>query len=156
MKTVTIWQPQNNSWEYLVGRNTFGIKYKLVCSIGEPRIIWLSGPYKGAARDSTISEYSGIKTRLHGECLLADKIYKGDHISFITPLPGHRYTLPHEDNALNYLIYCARQTIERIIQRLSTFGIFHGPWRSSIRLHAKCTKVSCKLVNLFLFYEPLG
>jgi DDE superfamily endonuclease len=72
------------------------VKYELVCSIGNPRIIWLSGPWKGGASDPTIANVSGAKEVLKEglipkESFLADKMYKGDKISFMTPLPGHRH-----------------------------------------------------------------
>jgi hypothetical protein len=120
--------------------------------------VLLSGPYKGAACDATIAKESGITLVLQesGECLLADKMYKHDHISFITPLSGHRYTLSQSENAFNYLIYSARSAVERIISRLSIFGIYDVPWRYSILLHGLCVRVTCKLVNLFLIFEPLG
>ncbi len=157
MKVCPIWQPRNNAWEYLTGRNEFGLKYEIVCSIGSPKIISIKGPFKGAANDATIADISGIKDLLGPhECLLADKMYRHDHLSFITPLQGHRYTLPNDENAFNYLVYSARSAVERIISRLAVFGIFDVPWRYSILLHGKCVKVICKLVNFFLIFEPLG
>jgi hypothetical protein len=158
VKVCPTQQPANNSWQNLTGQNEFGLKYQIVCSIGCPCIVSLSGPYKGAANDATIAEASGIKMKLHeaGECLLADKMYKHDHISFITPLSGHWYTLSNGENAFNYLIYSARSAVERIISHLSVFGIFDVPWRYSILLHGLCVRVACKLVNLFLIFEPLG
>ncbi len=46
-------------------------EYEVVCSIGSPEIILISGPYKGSAHDATIAEISGIKEKLGGdECLL--------------------------------------------------------------------------------------
>ena len=152
MKVCPTQQPLNNSWQYIVGRNEYGVKYQIVCSIGCPRIVSLSGPYKGAANDATIAEASGIKDLLsqESECLLADKMYRHDHISFITPLSGHRYSLSSSENAYNYLIYSARSAVERIICRLSVFGIFDVPWRFSILLHGLCVRVACKLVNLHL------
>lgn len=117
----------------------------------------MSGPYKGAANDATISEISGIKQKLGpSECLLADKMYRHDKISFLTPLQGHPYTLSNDENAFNYLVYSARSTIERMISRMAVFGIFDVPWRYSILLHHLCVKVICKLLNLFLIFEPLG
>ena len=139
-----------------MGRNEFGVKFEIICSIGTPRIIWLSGPYKGAANDATISQMSGVKNLLVGESLLADKSYKGDRISFITPLFGHRFTLDSGQNAYNYLIYSARQSIERVISRLSVFQIFNSTWHHSFLLLKKCVEICCKLINLFFIFEPLG
>ena len=137
---------------------------RIWCQVSNCLLYWLSSycfsfwPYKGAANDATIAEASGIKDLLsqESECLLADKMYRHDHISFITPLSGHRYSLSSSENAYNYLIYSARSAVERIICRLSVFGIFDVPWRFSILLHGLCVRVACKLVNLFLVFEPLG
>ena len=116
VKVCPIWQPRNNAWEYLTGRNEFGLKYEIVCSIGYPKIISIKSPFKGAANDAMIADVSGIKDMLGPhECLLADKMYQHDHISFIKPLQGHRYTLPSDENAFNYLVYSARSTVKRII-----------------------------------------
>ena len=87
---------------------------------------------------------------------IANKIYHGDQFSFLLPLPGHRITLSNEDNAFNYLIYSARQTVERVICHLKIFGIFSGIWRYSFSFHAMCTHAAAKLCNLFLIFEPLG
>jgi hypothetical protein len=153
---VEVEQPRDESWRYLVGRNTFGIKYEICVSIGTPRICWLAGPWMGAASDPTIAMQSNIKTMmLPNEALLADKIYRGDRLHFIVPLTGHRYALDQEERAYNYLVYSVRQSVERVIDRLTNFGIFHQIWRYSFELHQICTRVCAKLVNLFLNFEPL-
>ncbi len=114
VKVCPTQQPLNNSWQYIIGRNEYGVKYQIVCSIGCPQIVSLSGPYKGAANDPTIAEVSGIKDLLseESECLLADKMIQHDHISFITPLSGHQYSLSSSENAYNYLINSARSAVE--------------------------------------------
>ena len=100
----------------MTGQNEFGLKYEIVCSIGSPKIISIKGSFKGAANDATIADVSGIKNLLGPhECLLADKMYQHDHLSFITPLQGYRYTLSSDENAFNYVVYRARSAVERII-----------------------------------------
>ena len=155
--TVDVTQPLQQSWQCLYERNCFGIKYEIICAIGSPKIIWLSGPYRGAASDPTISKKSGIKHHLHqNEAILADKLYRGDHHSFITAISGHHYSLSHEERAYNFLIYSARSSIERVIQRVTCFGVFKNIWKYSFYLHKKCTLAVCKLVNFHLLFEPLG
>ena len=149
-------QPKEESWEYLQGKNSFGFKYEIVCSIGVPWIIWLSGPWKGATSDVTIAELSGVKEELKDEAFLADKIYCGDKISFIVPHSGYQYSLLEEKKAYNYLVYSACQSIECVIRQMKVFGIFHIVWKYSASFHALCTKVISKLVNLFLIFKPLG
>ena len=156
MKKVKITQPHHEAWQYISGKNEWSVKYEIVCSIGDPKIIWLAGPFKGSAADSTISEFSHVKHQLlPNESLLADQGYRGDLVSFLVPLPGHRNTLDADQKAQNYLIYSARVAIERVIQRISTFYVFSGVWRASFTLHKKCAKVVCKLLNLFFEFEPL-
>lgn len=154
---MDIRQPIEKSWEYRYEHNRFGIKYEIVCSIGSPKIIWVSGPWRGLASDPTIAKKSGIKMLLHeSEAILSDKIYRGDVFSFITALPGHHYSLNSEDRAYNSLIYSARSAIERVIRRVTNFGMFQNTWRYTIKLHKKCSKSVFKLVNFHLLIEPLG
>jgi len=156
-KTFQIWQPSDRSWQYLIGRNTYGVKYELVCSIGVPRFIWCSGPYKGVASDATIPLQSGLLGNFsQHEALLADKIYKGNRNLFLCPLPGNYYSLSQEEKSYNFLIYSARQCIERMISRLTVFGVFQISWKYSFALHGLLVQTACKMVNLFLLFEPLG
>ena len=153
---VRIYQPVEQSTHYYMSKGEWGIKFEIVCSIGVPKIIWLSGPWKGSGHDASIAEVSGIKDLLSGSALLADKIYRGDSIAFICPHPGHTSSLTKEGQAYNYLVYSARQTIERMIKRMRIFGVLVVRWRYSLPFLGLCGKVVGKLVNLFLIYEPLG
>jgi len=100
-KTFQIQQPSDHSWHYLVGRNTYGVKYELICSIGVPRFIWCSGPYLGAASDATIPLQSGtLQNFSANEALLADKIYKGNRILFLCPLHGNLRTFCFQNHLL--------------------------------------------------------
>ena len=153
-----IQQPENESWQFLVGTNKFGVKYEIGLSLGMAHICWLSGPWKGAAHDDTIASTSKLKDVLNpDEAALANKIYWHDKISFICPLSGHRYTLTDEENSYNYLIYKAQQSVERVIEQLQNMTIFKSIWtKKNLDLHFKCTQITCKLVNLMLMFEPLG
>jgi hypothetical protein len=104
------------------------LKYELICFISFLSIIWLSSPHKSAAKDLTITKISRIKQKLsRNKSLLTDKIYKGNHISFISLLLGHCYTLSRSENAFYYLVYSVRSAIKRVIFRFAIFGIFDGP-----------------------------
>jgi hypothetical protein len=84
---------------------TFILKYEVALSIGNPWIIWVSGPHKNS-HDATIACSSQILTNLvEGEKLMADKAYFGDETHFICPLSGSKRSLPREDRARNYMIY---------------------------------------------------
>jgi hypothetical protein len=155
--TVEVLQPVEQSWQYLYERHRYGIKYEVICAIGNPKIIWLSGPWRGTASDPTIANQSGIKRLLHeNEALLSDKIYRGDKISFITAVPGHTYNLDDEEKAYNHLVYSARNSVERLIHRITSSGIFQHVWKYSFRLHQRCMRSVARLVNFTLIYEPLG
>jgi hypothetical protein len=150
-------QPPDESWQYLTGTHEWSVKYEIGASIGIPKIIWLSGPWKGAASDPTIAKVSGIKQSLPpGEAILADKIYQGDQIQFIVPLPGKPHTHDSDDKMYNFLVYSTRQTIERTIHRMRSFGFLQAKYRLSFEFHQKAVNVIAKLVNLFLIFEPLG
>jgi hypothetical protein len=137
--------------------NGYGVKYQLVVAIGVPAICSLSISYKGLASDALIAEVSGVYEEMdEHEAFLADKSYRGDPSKFVTPCSGHRTQLSEEDKARNYLIYRARQTVERVIKRLRVFGLLHQRWRYSIELHELCTMVICQLVNFLFLLQPLG
>lgn len=118
-------QPAVEPWQYyfLKGEG-YGVKFEIVCSMGCPRIIYCSGPWRGAARDDTIAKYSEAKRFLEkGERLLANKIYRADTETFICPLPGTRSQLTDAENLRNYSIYSARQSVERLIKRDRNFAV---------------------------------
>ena len=148
------------SWEYYVGKqqtSNYSLKYEVICSVGVPQIIWCAGPFKGAAHDKTISELDGICDQLkEGEAICADKAYWGDRETFVSPFSGNPDEMNDEMKSHNYLVYAFHQTIERVIMRMRTFGLTRVTWRLSINLHELAMKVVCKLINLFLIFEPLG
>jgi len=155
--TFIVQQPHFQSWQYLVGRNTYGVKYELICAIGVPRFISCKGPFVGCASDASIPVQSGtLRSFSNREALLADKIYKGNRILFLSPLPGNYFNLDQEEKAYNFLIYRARQAIERMISRLTVFGALCIVWRFSFTFHSLVVNVCVKLVNFFLLFEPLG
>ena len=128
----------------------------MVCSIGNSRVIWFDGPWKSSVPDCSISRRSQLRVALPGdERLLADKGYRHDARYFICPVTGKSWTLDLEDRARNFMIYSARQTVERIFCRIKKFGFWTLPWRASIGLHALCARVIAKLVNFHLIFEPL-
>ena len=132
------------------------VKYEVVCSIGKPRIIWFDGPWKVTVPDCTISQWSQLRVALSGnERLLADKGYINAPNYFICPVTGKSWTLNSEDKTRNYMIYCARQTVERFFSRIKKFGFWHIPWRASIGLHGLCARVTAKLVNFYFLFKPL-
>lgn len=153
-----ILQPFESPWEYYdTYKKKYFVKYEAVCSIGSPRIIWWKGPFKATIHDCRISQCSELSDQLQpGERLLADKAYLHRYEDFICPVPDHAtFSLNSEDRTRNYMIYSARQTVERIFARLKMFGFWTSPWRGSMGLHKLCASVTAKLVNLSLIFNPL-
>lgn len=154
---VEISEPPLMAMDYIIGTNCFGIKYEVGLSLGYHHIVWVSGPWKGAASDPTIAKTSGIKDHLlEGKSIMADKIYKGDKEVFLCPFSGHRYSLDDSMKEHNFEVYSARQSVERVIRRLRNFKVMKKKWtHQSIALHTLCFQVLSKLVNLCLMFEPL-
>jgi hypothetical protein len=150
-------KPNYNSWEYLIGTHLWGLKYEIVCSIGNPHIVWIAGPYKGAAHDHTISKDSGlVNALLPGEHLLADLQYRHE-TKYMCPISGHRYTLPEWVNAYNYLVYASRQSVERLIGRVRNWGFASEKYNGQdYGFHHQCMLAIFKLTNVALCYERLG
>jgi hypothetical protein len=123
--TSSIEQPDLESWQYYCPhKKCYALKYKVLCSLGNPRICWLAGLFKEAANDATISHASGIKAIMQpNEAFLADKQYRGDPTTFICPASRHRYSLNDHDNQRNALIYSARQFVEQLIKQLRHFTV---------------------------------
>lgn len=150
-------EPKLSSWEYLCGTDKWCVKYEVCVSIGVPRIIWWSGPYKGAASDASIANVSGIKEKMKiGEKALADKIYRFDEDNFVCPVTGHRYALTEGQKEYNFLIYSARQTVERLIKRIRNGKFSKSIWRYDIDFHKLCFHAQSKITNLCFLFEPLG
>lgn len=149
-------EPDSQSWQYLAGTSKFALKYEIGCSIADPKCVWMSGPWKGAASDSAIAKESGVLGLiLPGEYGLADKAYRNIP-QLITPVSGHRHALPDADNRHNYLVYQSRQSVERLIRRIRNGKWNKHVWRFSHELHAECMSVQVRLTNLALSFEPLG
>jgi hypothetical protein len=149
-------QPENESWQYTTSANHFTVKYEIGISFGLRHICWISGPWKGAASDPTIAIASGLKAQLGpNECAMTDKIYRGDRMSFLCPISGHCYVLSDDQKAFNFLLYSARQNVERVIQRVRVFSVWEGVWKKELWLQQLCVVVSCQLVNFVLLFEPL-
>ena len=106
--------------------------------------------------DVTITLQSGLRFLLSpNEAGIADKGYRNDRITFLSPLSGHRFSLSNDENAFNFLIYYARQSVERVLRRLTIFQILRYCWRYSLFLHALVVCVCAKLTNLNLLIKPL-
>jgi DDE superfamily endonuclease len=94
---VPIEQQELEPWKYLIGTSKWGVKYEIGLSLGIRHVCWLSGPFCGAASDTTIPSSSGFKNSLPStESVMADKIYKGNRKEFLCPLTGTRFSLDED------------------------------------------------------------
>ena len=121
-----IYEPFENSWEYYdPQKKKYFLKYEVVCSIGCPRVVWFDGSWKSTVNDCMLLQHSQLKSQLlPDERLLADKGYIHDPTSFICPVSGLVTTLDPEDRARNYMIYTARQSVERLLCCMKKFGFW--------------------------------
>ena len=108
------------------------VKYEIVCSIGEPRIVWISGPWK-LVDEGCLTEFSGLLDCLQeNEHMIGDKGYRHCDEWVLCPISGGKYELPKEDQAQNFVVYCVRQTIEHIIWQVCFWNIISTKWTSSL------------------------
>ncbi len=90
------------------------------------------------------------------EHLLADLQYKHE-VKYMCPISGHRYTLPEWANAYNYLVYAARQSVERLIKRVRNWRFASTKYQGQDHnFHYLCMLAIFKLTNVALCYERLG
>jgi hypothetical protein len=148
-------QPELEQWQFWVHyERCYCVKYEILCSFGVPRIIGLTGPWKGAASDKGITLQTYAPVLKQGEKLMGDKSYRGDDV-FMVPYSGHRYNLESYQLAWNADVYSARQRVERLIKRLKQWKCTETRWRLSLEFHSQCVRAAGKLTNLSLIFEPL-
>jgi hypothetical protein len=156
--SVIIKQPYINQWEYYNNsKKAYTLQYQVVCSLGKPfRIISFDGPFKGAAADVSIFRDT-IKPHLeywNNETVMADKAYHQDESCWTSPL-GPINKLSEEDKRKRREVYRIRHLVERVIGRLTFWGIFKKKWNYDYDLHELCAHVAAKLTNLELVAYPL-
>lgn len=130
------------------------LKYEVAVTLRNPRIIWVSGPFKGSISDISIArERNGfIASMRNNEVSLADKGYVGaDKLWY----PAKEPCTP-EQRRSNYKLARLRQVIERANQRIKIFKSMAGTWRHDFEFNGKCFHVVCKITNIIFEAEPLN
>jgi len=154
--SVLIPAPYLSSWEYYsVDKKSHCLKYQVACTLGKPfRILIFSGPFKGSASDVGIARFTVVPLLLPDEVMAADKGYRQDD-HFWTPPPGNMKDLTEEQKIERRKVTRTRQINERVIGRLTFWGIFKKKWKYGFGLHALCAKVAAKLTQIELLVYPL-
>ena len=134
------------------------IKYQVVCSLSDPKIIHVSDGYPGGVHDLTIARRSGLVANLarNNEMCIGDKAYQGPR-QFVTPYKsyGNRPLSPQQLEH-NRILESYRNIVERMNERLKIWQVNAVRWRHPLEKHVKVFQVSAMLTNLILFFHPLN
>jgi len=150
-------RPYQNTWEYYsADKKDHGFWYQVICSLGKPfRFLGFQGPYKGAAAAVSIARDTIIPNLLPNEKIMTDKAYWQEERCWTPPL-GDIRTMSVEDKIKRRKVTRIRHLNERLINRLTSWGIFRRRWSKSWRLHALCAHVAARLTQLQVHAFPLS
>jgi len=149
-------RPYLSTWEYFCKeKKDHSLVYQVVCSLGKPfRFLSFEGPFKGSAADVSILRETIIPLLREGERVMTDKGYWQEEKCW-TPPVGNVSELSDEQKAMRRKVTRIRQVNERLIGRLTFWGIFKRRWQSSWRLHKLCAHVVARLTQLEVHVYPL-
>eukprot|EP00211_Chloroparvula_japonica_P016942 CAMPEP_0119134116 /NCGR_PEP_ID=MMETSP1310-20130426/15631_1 /TAXON_ID=464262 /ORGANISM="Genus nov. species nov., Strain RCC2339" /LENGTH=284 /DNA_ID=CAMNT_0007124869 /DNA_START=53 /DNA_END=904 /DNA_ORIENTATION=- len=146
--TCPIQKPSRRAVQYRARpKFPFGLKYEVCSSIGNPKIVWLKGPFKGSAADMRIVSDSGLRETLSdaGEQAVADAGYVlpagKEEDEIIRPISKKKFKLTEHDRLYNYFVYSGRSAVERLIRRIRVFDCLNQAWRLGVFLHGKITNI---------------
>jgi hypothetical protein len=135
------------------GKDKFcALKYEVACTISNPRIIWVNGPFVGSDSDLTIARADLLNILQPGERVLADKGYRGPDAALWTPIWAPANQAERYENRLHSQI---RSKIERVNRRIKIFKCFDTIWRHDFEFNGDCFVVACLIVNILLAERPL-
>jgi hypothetical protein len=135
--------------------NAYGLKYQVGCSISYPiRIVEFSGPYKGGRSDVGIFRSTLLPLLEERELVMCDKAYLAEKRCW-TPPKGKFITLSREDKGKSIVVTKIRQVNERVIGRLSEWGVMDKKWNLDFEFHGECANGAAKLTQLQLYTNPL-
>jgi hypothetical protein len=132
------------------------IKFEVVCSITDPRIIHVSIANPGSIHDITIARNGLLHKMIIGEQVLADKGYIGPEPQFLTPHhhPGH--VLDDEERNQNQIFNRHRAKIEQINTRFKDFRCLKEIWRHGYDFCDETFHAIAKIINEMLPYHPIS
>jgi hypothetical protein len=155
---VRIRQPYLDQWEYWNNhKKDYTLNYQVVVSLGKPyRILAFDGPYKGSAADVSIFRLSPIYRELKsGEKVMTDRGYYQETERCWFPPIGNMNTLSVEEKVERRKVTRIRQLNERVIGRLTFWGVFKRRWNYGFDFHELCAHVAARITNLELSVAPL-
>jgi hypothetical protein len=150
---VRIQKPKDNQRLFYSAKDKFhALKFEVVVTISNPRIIWVNGGIPGSIADITIAREELLGLLDEGEKILADLGYRGREDSlwtpFLNPQLPKQVEMNHEHNRI-------RQIVERLNQPLKVFDCLKSIWRHDHLFCTRCFNVIGRLTNLILERHPL-
>ena len=153
--TIRIDCPRDSGWHYWSAKDKFyALKFELVVSLKDPRIIWVAGAFKGSVHDLTIARLHLVQRMGPHEVLLADKGYIGELPKLLCPsrnLANVTSAQRQENREINML----RQSVERGFKRVKDFHCMKTTWRHSHDLCSQSFHIICKILNKVFESQPL-
>lgn len=148
--------PYLNQWEYFNNnKKDYTLQYQVVCSLGKPfRILSFDGPFKGSAADVSIFRDTLVPSLVTNEKVMTDKGYHQEERCWHPPL-GHINNLSVEDKIKRRKVTRIRNLNERLIGRLTFWGVFKKRWNYGFDFHELCAHVAARLTNLEVTAFPL-
>jgi hypothetical protein len=132
------------------------LKYEVVCTITDPRIIHVSCHHPGSTADITIARLGLIKKMRHNEECLADLGYRAPEPQRVTLVMHPEYDLEPQVIDFNAKLNATRSKIEQINKRIKDFQIAAGVWRHDYEFNEVCFHAVYKIINQTLVYQPIS
>jgi len=120
------------------------VKYQLIVQTNNGHIIHLYGPERGSMADISMLKTSGFRLK-EGYYLLGDKAYQG-HRQCVVPFKGR--VISTSQTLFNQLLAKIRVRVEHIFSYYQKFNCCQVPWRHSLNLHSKITKILTETIQI--------
>jgi hypothetical protein len=139
-----------------MAHKAYGLLYQVIVSLGTPfRILAFDGPFKESASDVGIFQGSTLRRLLDGERVMCDKAYVSEAKCWTPPLGSMNQLSPIQKEQRRKVTRI-RHLNERLIGRLTYWGLFKKKWHFDPGFHKTCANVCASLTQLELLYSPLS
>ncbi|KAJ4458070.1 hypothetical protein PAPYR_6339 [Paratrimastix pyriformis] len=140
-------RPLHGQRLFYSGKHHFhGIKYEFATRLEDGLCVWINGPVRGAAHDSTI--VADLDTALQpGEEVVADLGYVGFRRAVLPKKRAPGGELTDADQQHNFRHRMVRANVEHYFSRVKSFSAFSSPWRNRLFLHKPALLVVCNPHN---------
>ncbi len=133
------------------------LKYQVVISLGNPKIIFISDAFFGSVHDKKIADLSGLTDILeeNEEVCIGDPAYVGA-LAYVTSCKRQKHikSLTIEQKKINLEICPVRSMVERMIQKIEVWMVNKKRWRHQMEKHCMVFKVTMMLLNFHLIDFP--